>query len=60
MISENDLRTQGIKAIEKELKDKNKAIITYRGKPKYVVMDLKRFEEYRAFSVRHRESKNRV
>ncbi len=49
MISANDLRTQGIKAIEKELKDKNKAIITYRGKPQYVVMNLKRFEEYRAF-----------
>ncbi len=51
MIMANDLKTQGIKAIDKELKDKDEAIIAYRGKPQYVVIDFKRFEEYRAFEL---------
>jgi len=51
MIMANDLKTQGIKAIDRELKDKDEAIIAYRGKPQYVVIDFKRFEEYRAFEL---------
>ena len=51
MITANDLKVQGIKAIHNELKDNEEAIITYRGKPQYIVMDFKKFEELRALEL---------
>ncbi len=51
MIMANDLKVQGIKAIRNELKDKDEAIIAYRGKPQYIVIDFKKFEELRALEL---------
>ncbi len=51
MITANDLKVQGIKAIHNELQENHEAIISYRGKPQYVVIDFKKFEELRAFEL---------
>ncbi|WP_457560373.1 hypothetical protein [Caminibacter sp.] len=44
MVSVVDLRKRGIKAVEEELKKENKAIISFKGRPKYVMLSL---EEYK-------------
>jgi len=51
MISANDLKVKGIKAIETELADKEEAVITLRGKPKFVVIDIERYDEIRAYEL---------
>ncbi|WP_281951899.1 hypothetical protein [Nitrosophilus kaiyonis] len=48
MITANDLKVKGIKAIESELQAKDEAVITFRGKPKYIVLDFERYEQIRA------------
>jgi PHD/YefM family antitoxin component YafN of YafNO toxin-antitoxin module len=42
-IPANDLKTKGISAIENQLKDEQEAVITVRGKEKYIVLDLERY-----------------
>jgi PHD/YefM family antitoxin component YafN of YafNO toxin-antitoxin module len=42
-IPANDLKTKGISAIENGIADEQEAIITVRGKEKYVVLDLERY-----------------
>lgn len=39
-ISENDLKTRGVTAIENALREKTEAIVSVRGKDTYVVMSL--------------------
>jgi hypothetical protein len=51
MITANDLKVQGIKAIHNELINNDEAIISYRGKPQYAVIDFKKLEEIRAFEI---------
>ncbi len=51
MITANDLKVQGIKAIHDELKNNDEAIISYRGKPQYAVIDFKKLEEMRTFEI---------
>ncbi|BCD62652.1 HigA protein [Nitratiruptor sp. YY08-26] len=48
MITANELKVKGIKAIESELQAKDEAVITFRGKPKYIVVDFERYEQMRA------------
>jgi len=47
MISVLDIRKRGIKAIQEELKDKSIGIIGYRGKKKYVILDIDEYERLR-------------
>ena len=47
MIGVLDIRKKGIKAIEEELKDKGIGIIGYRGKKKYVILDIEEYERLR-------------
>ena len=51
MITANELKTKGIKAIDKELQDKEEAIITFRGKPKYIVLDIDKYDQIRALEL---------
>ena len=46
-IPANDLKTKGISAIENQLKNEQEAIITVRGKEKYIVLDLNRYNYLR-------------
>ncbi|BCD61465.1 HigA protein [Nitratiruptor sp. YY08-26] len=55
MISANDLKVKGIKAIEAELKKKPEAIITFRGKPKYIVLPLEEYERAKKLDKRYIE-----
>jgi len=51
MITANDLKVKGIKAIEKELEERDEAIISFRGKPKYIVLDIEEYETMRALQI---------
>ena len=44
MISLVDIRKKGSKAFEKELQQNKKAIITFKGKPKYVILPVEEYE----------------
>ncbi|MFA7496807.1 MAG: hypothetical protein WCY67_10925 [Acidithiobacillus sp.] len=46
-ISANDLKTKGISAIELALSDAPEAIVSVRGKDKFVVMDLAHYHYLR-------------
>lgn len=46
-ISANDLKTKGIAAIEAALSDSPEAIVSVRGKDKFVVMDLAHYHYLR-------------
>ena len=46
-ISANDLKTKGIAAIEAMLAEYDEAIVSVRGKDRYVVMDLVHYQHLR-------------
>ena len=47
MITANELKTQGVKAIEKGLKKNKEVGISVRGKLKYVTMTIEQYEQIR-------------
>ena len=46
-ITANDLKTKGIPIIEDSLNNQDEAIITVRGKPRYVVMTMAHYDHLR-------------
>lgn len=46
-LTANDLKTKGIAAIEASLANQSEAIVSVRGKDKYVVMDLAHYHYLR-------------
>jgi hypothetical protein len=46
-ISANDLKTKGVAAIERALSQAPEAIVSVRGKDKFVVMDMARYHYLR-------------
>lgn len=46
-IMANDLKTRGVSILDEALKLEDEAIISVRGKSKYVVMDLERYNYLR-------------
>jgi hypothetical protein len=46
-LTANDLKTRGVAAIEETLAHEPEALITVRGKTKYVVMDLAHYQHLR-------------
>ena len=46
-ITANDLKKQGVSVFDPILKDEQEAVITVRGKPKYVVMDMEAYNHLR-------------
>ncbi len=47
MITANELKTKGIKAIEEQLAQSSEAAITVHGKVKYVIMTVEQFDKMR-------------
>lgn len=50
-ITANDLKTRGVSALETALVDDNEAVISVRGKPRYVVMDIAHYEQLREAEI---------
>ena len=50
-ITANDLKTKGISALETALEDQDEAIISVRGKPRFVVMDIAHYEQLREAEI---------
>ena len=46
-ISANDLKTKGVAAIEASLAEHSEAIVSVRGKDRYVVMDIAQYHHLR-------------
>ena len=46
-ITANDLKTKGISSLESALDQADEAVIRVRGKPRFVVMNVDRFEQLR-------------
>ena len=51
MLNVLELRNRGIKAIEKEIEEKGIATLSYRGKPKYVILDVEDYEKLREIEL---------
>jgi len=47
IITANELKTGGVSAIEKVISEDSEAIITVRGKNRYVVMDIEKYNHLR-------------
>jgi len=47
MITANDLKVKGIKIIDEQMKEEDEVLISYRGKPKYIVIDFERYDRIR-------------
>jgi PHD/YefM family antitoxin component YafN of YafNO toxin-antitoxin module len=47
VISANEVKKRGVSIFDDMLKKFNEIAITFRGKKKYIVMDIKRYEELR-------------
>jgi prevent-host-death family protein len=47
IVTANELKTKGIASIEQLLQDAQEVIISVRGKPRYVVMDIAHFDYLR-------------
>jgi PHD/YefM family antitoxin component YafN of YafNO toxin-antitoxin module len=47
MISANDLKMKGISALEAELAERSEAVITVRGKSRFVVMSVEQYNYLR-------------
>ena len=51
MITANDLKTKGISDIERALQDAREVVISVRGKPRYVVMDITHYDYLRECEI---------
>lgn len=50
-LTANDLKTRGVSALEAALRDEEEAVISVRGKPRYVVMDIAHYEKLREAEI---------
>jgi prevent-host-death family protein len=50
-ITANDLKTRGISALESALDKDDEAIISVRGKPRFVVMNVAHYEKLREAEI---------
>ena len=50
-ITANDLKTRGVSALETALDNENEAVISVRGKPRFVVMDIAHYERLREVEI---------
>ncbi len=53
MITANELKIKGIKALEEHLKDQKEIGITVRGKTKYVAMTIEQYDYMRELELAH-------
>lgn len=59
-ISANDLKTKGVSAIEAALEDQPEAVISVRGKDRYVVMELAHYHHLRECELEAALAETRV
>lgn len=50
-ITANDLKTKGVSMIEEEAAEYGEAIITVRGKVKFVVLPIEKYNEFREYEL---------
>ena len=50
-LTANELKTKGISAVEAHLKDNEEVIISIRGKDRYVVVDIEKYEKLREYEL---------
>lgn len=51
VVTANDLKTRGISDIERMLQEKQEVVISVRGKPRYVIMDLTHYDYLRECEI---------
>lgn len=51
VVTANDLKTKGISDIERILQDEQEVVISVRGKPRYVVMDIAHYDFLRECEI---------
>jgi hypothetical protein len=51
VVTANDLKTKGISDIERLLQEAQEVVISVRGKPRYVVMDIARYDFLRECEI---------
>lgn len=51
VVTANELKTKGVSGIEKMLEDEREVIISVRGKPRYVVMEIDQYELMRESEI---------
>lgn len=51
ILTANDVKTKGVSIFEKMLKKADELIINVRGKNKYVVLDIERYQEFREYEL---------
>jgi prevent-host-death family protein len=51
VVTANDLKTKGISDIERALQEEQEVVISVRGKPRYVVMDLTHYDYLRECEI---------
>lgn len=47
VLTADELKTQGVSGIEQQLQNDQEVVITVRGKPRFVVMEIARYEYLR-------------
>ena len=45
MINVVDIRKRGMRAIEEEIENKSEVILSYKGKPSYVIIPMEKYEK---------------
>lgn len=51
VLTANDLKTKGVSDIERLLQDAQEVVISVRGKPRYVVMDIAHYDFLRECEI---------
>lgn len=51
IVTANDLKTKGFSDIERQLQDAQEVVISVRGKPRYVVMDIAHYDFLRECEI---------
>jgi len=51
VVTANDLKTKGISDIERLLREAQEVVISVRGKPSYVVMDIAHYDHLRECEI---------
>lgn len=50
-ITANELKTKGVSVLEAALAERDEAVISVRGRPRYVVMEVDRYERLREAEI---------
>ena len=51
VVTANELKTKGVNSLEKALNQEDNAIISVRGKPRFVVMELEQYDQLREAGI---------